>query len=132
MNKSYEIMRYLHDHHKGEDKAILSRNLERLFELDGRSLRRKISKLREDGYRICSGPHGYYYAANEEEYWNYLCWHASITTPGDGLPFGDGMEDDDVGSFCSACCEQQSHFIEPLCCAPLIQMDFHNCVFYVG
>ena len=137
MNKSYEIMRYLHDHHKGEDKAILSRNLERLFELDGRSLRRKISKLREDGYRICSGPHGYYYAANQEEYWNYLCWHASITTPGDGLPFDDWPEEDsglkDAFPFCGACCEQHSRFPgEPVFCTPLIQMIFHSCDVYGG
>ena len=137
MNKSYEIMCYLRNHHKGEDKAILSRNLERLFELDGRSLRRKISKLREDGYRICSGPRGYYYAANQEEYWNYLCWHASITTPGDGLPFGDAWDDEDDESMPNPriCDGAPGCFPVGLLPVPdtvLVRIIFNNCDFYGG
>lgn len=95
MNKSYEIMCYLRDHHKGEDKAILSRNLERLFDLDGRSLRRKISELRDNGYRICSGPKGYYFAASEEEFISYLCWRHNITSPHDPIPSEHYWEDED-------------------------------------
>lgn len=95
MDKTTAILRYLHDHHMGANKAILSRNLERYFELDGRSLRRKITSLREDGYPICSGPKGYYFAASEEEFISYLCWRHNITSPHNPIPADDYWEDDD-------------------------------------
>ena len=142
MNKSYEIMCYLRDHHKGEDKAILSSNLERLFDLDGRSLRRKISELRDNGYRICSGPHGYYYAGNIEEYWKYLSWHTSIITPKEELPFDDVWEEYNepedgeslAGRYCICDC---GHMNSSPCLtaapdAVFVRMIFNNCEFYGG
>lgn len=125
MDKITAILCYLHDHHMGEEKAILSRNLERCFALDGRSLRRKISALREDGYPICSGPNGYYFAANDEEYIRYLCWHNRVVTPHhtpfsedefyeDEEAFFDGFEDSPANpvpviniTFCFGCCQEE-------------------------
>lgn len=95
MDKITAILRYLHDHHMGANKAILSRNLERYFELDGRSLRRKITSLREEGYPICSGPKGYYFAASEEEFISYLCWRHNITSPHNPILAEDYWEDED-------------------------------------
>lgn len=47
--------------------AVHSAELERLFSLDDRAVRRKISALRKEGYPICSGDMGYYYAENQKD-----------------------------------------------------------------
>ena len=67
MDKKATICAYLKEHHTGKSRAILSRDLQRLFSIDGRNLRRKISSLRQDGYPICSDESGYYYADNQKE-----------------------------------------------------------------
>ncbi len=67
MNYKEEILEYLKDHHKGTDNAVFSKELEQHFSLDGRSVRRIISKLRQEGNPICSGPKGYYYAVSQRE-----------------------------------------------------------------
>ena len=67
MDKKAAICAYLKEHHTGKSRAILSRDLQRLFSIDGRNLRRKISSLRQDGYPICSDESGYYYADNQKE-----------------------------------------------------------------
>lgn len=67
MDKKTEICEYLKKNHVGRESAIYSRELQRLFSIDGRSLRRKINRLRQAGIPICSGETGYYYAANEQE-----------------------------------------------------------------
>jgi hypothetical protein len=67
MDKKATICAYLKEHHTGKNRAILSRDLQRLFSIDGRNLRRKISSLRQDGYPICSDESGYYYADNQKE-----------------------------------------------------------------
>ena len=67
MDKKTAICRYLYRHHRGKRNAVYSRELERLFSIDGRNLRRKISSLRQDGYPICSDESGYYYADNQNE-----------------------------------------------------------------
>ena len=61
------IANYLKKHHTGKERAVHSNELERLFSIDGRNLRRKISSLRQDGYPICSDETGYYYADNQNE-----------------------------------------------------------------
>ena len=43
MDKKATICAYLKEHHTGKSRAILSRDLQRLFSIDGRNLRRKIS-----------------------------------------------------------------------------------------
>ena len=67
MDMKATICAYLKEHHTGKSRAILSRDLQRLFSIDGRNLRRKISSLRQDGYPICSDGSGYYYADNQKE-----------------------------------------------------------------
>ena len=67
MNKKTSICKYLYQYHKGKRNAIHSRQLEQLFSIDGRNLRRKISSLRKDGYPICRDDNGYYYAQTQQE-----------------------------------------------------------------
>ena len=67
MDKRNEIGLYLKDHHTGSGNAIHSRELQHLFQIDGRNLRRKINRLRQDGIPICSDNTGYYYAETEQE-----------------------------------------------------------------
>ena len=61
------ILEYLRTFHKGVDKAVFSRELQFVFQLDGRNIRRNIAKLRQEGYPICSGENGYYYAQTQSE-----------------------------------------------------------------
>ena len=67
MDKRTAICEFLRKHHTGKSRAVYSRELQRLFYIDGRNLRRKISSLRQDGYPICSDETGYYYADNHCE-----------------------------------------------------------------
>ena len=67
MNYKDEILEYLKDHHRGAGNAVFSKELGQHFSLDGRSVRRVISKLRQEGHPICSGPNGYYYAVCQQE-----------------------------------------------------------------
>ena len=59
MDKKKAICEYLRKNHVGKEKAIHSKELEKLFMLDGRNIRRKISSLRQDGFPICSDESGY-------------------------------------------------------------------------
>ena len=67
MDRKDEINEYLKKNHAGSEKAVFSKELERLFSLNGRTIRRLISSLRQDGYPICSSCKGYYYAKTQEE-----------------------------------------------------------------
>ncbi len=67
MNYKKDLLEYLACGHKGSDNAVFSKELEQHFSLDGRSIRRIISKLRQEGIPICSGPNGYYYAGSQQE-----------------------------------------------------------------
>ena len=67
MDKRTEIGLYLKEYHTGSSKSIHSRELQRLFQIDGRNLRRKINRLRQDGVPICSDNTGYYYAETQNE-----------------------------------------------------------------
>jgi biotin operon repressor len=73
MDKKTAICEYLMKNHTGKEKAVFSAELERLFSIDGRTLRRKISSLRQDGYPICSDETGYYYADNQKEINDTVC-----------------------------------------------------------
>ena len=46
-DKKTTICAYLREHHTGKSRAIHSEDLQRLFCLDGRNIRRKISALRQ-------------------------------------------------------------------------------------
>lgn len=67
MDKKTALCAYLKKYHTGKHNAVYSRELQRLFSLDGRNLRRKISSLRQDGHPICSDENGYYYAESQRE-----------------------------------------------------------------
>lgn len=73
MDRKKAICEYLRQNHIGKEKAIHSKELEKLFMLDGRNIRRKISALRQDGFPICSDETGYYYADNQEEINHTVC-----------------------------------------------------------
>ena len=62
-----EIAEYLKDFHKGESRAITSRELETEFAIRGSELRGIVNRLRSEGVPICSFEYGYYYAAAEDE-----------------------------------------------------------------
>ena len=66
-DKKSAILDHLRKHHIGKKNAVHSAELERLFSLDDRAVRRKISALRKEGYPICSGDMGYYYAENQKD-----------------------------------------------------------------
>ena len=80
MDKRTAICSYLKKYHTGRDNAVYSRELERLFSLDGRTLRRKISSLRQDGHPICSDETGYYYAGNQREINATICRLNTLVT----------------------------------------------------
>lgn len=52
---------------KGQDSRITGRDLERLTNLDGVSIRREINRLRTEGKPIASDANGYYIATTPEE-----------------------------------------------------------------
>lgn len=66
-DKKTAICEYLREFHRGKEKAVYSSELQCIFSLDGRNIRRKISKLRQGGHPICSDENGYYYADSQAE-----------------------------------------------------------------
>lgn len=67
MTKKDALRDYLKKHHTGASNAVHSATLEQLFSCTGRSLRRYVSELRQEGCPICSDETGYYYADNQAE-----------------------------------------------------------------
>ena len=100
MDKKALICEYLRKHHTGKNKAIYSRELQRLFCIDGRNLRRKISSLRKDGIPICSDETGYYYANDQKEINATVCrMNGLVTTISNartGLLFASVLPDSKV------------------------------------
>ena len=80
MDKKAAICEYLKKHHKGKNNAVYSRELQRLFCIDGRNLRRKISSLRKEGIPICSDETGYYFADNQHEINATVCRMNELVT----------------------------------------------------
>ncbi len=80
MDKQTAICEYLKKYHTGKSKAVYSRELQRLFCIDGRNLRRKISSLRREGVPICSDETGYYYADNQKEINATVCRMNELVT----------------------------------------------------
>lgn len=66
-DKKEGILEYLREYHVGKYHAVHSKELQEIFQLDDRAVRRKISALRQEGYPICSGDMGYYYAETQKE-----------------------------------------------------------------
>ena len=65
-DKKTAILECLKKNHTGKENAVHSAELQRLFSLDDRAVRRKVSALRKEGYPICSGDMGYYYAESQK------------------------------------------------------------------
>lgn len=80
MDKKTAICRFLYENHRGKASAVFSREVERRFSVNGRNLRRKISKLRQEGYPICSDESGYYYAETKEELVDTICRLSTFAT----------------------------------------------------
>lgn len=80
MDKKTAICNYLRKYHAGKERAVFSRELERLFIMDGRTVRRAIHDLRQDGFPICSDQRGYYYADNQQEINKTVCRLNSLVT----------------------------------------------------
>ena len=66
-NKKDDILEYMRKYHCGRRNAVHSKELQEIFKLDDRAVRRKISALRQEGHPICSGDMGYYYAESQKE-----------------------------------------------------------------
>jgi len=73
MDRGMAICRYLHKHHTGRERAVHSSELQELFSLNARTLRRYINWLRQEGFPICSDETGYYYADNQKEINRTVC-----------------------------------------------------------
>lgn len=73
VDKKSAIHIFLREYHKGKENAIHSKELQKVFDMDGRAIRRKISSLRKDGVPICSDEDGYYYADNQQEINKTVC-----------------------------------------------------------
>jgi biotin operon repressor len=97
MDKKTAICEYLRNHHVGKDNAIHSKELETLFALSGRNIRRKVSSLRQDGFPICSDESGYYYADSQKEINNTVSRLNELVTKVSnartGLLFASVLED---------------------------------------
>lgn len=61
------MLEYLSAGHCGQENAVTSKELERLFDLKGSEIRQIINTLRCQGNPICSDSTGYYYAETEME-----------------------------------------------------------------
>ncbi len=67
MDRRTAICMFLQRHHKGKENAIHSKEIEKLFGISNRTVREYVTKLRKEGYPICSDNTGYYYANTQEE-----------------------------------------------------------------
>ncbi len=67
MEHPYAICAYLKKYHVGKENAVHSKDLQRVFSVQGSTLRRNINILRQSGCPICSDQNGYYYAENQKE-----------------------------------------------------------------
>lgn len=100
MDKQTAICKYLQRYHTGRERAVHSKELERLFLLDRRNVQRKISNLRKAGYPICSGETGYYYAQNQYEINAMVCklngCVTALSNARNGMLFASILPEDNV------------------------------------
>lgn len=61
------LAQFLKDYHTGEANAISSRELEKVFGIQGTGIRKLVNQLRINAVPICSFDGGYYYAESQEE-----------------------------------------------------------------
>lgn len=67
MDKNAALCVYLKKYTPEKKKLFRAQSWSSFFPLNGRNLRRKINRLRQDGVPICSDRSGYYFASNQEE-----------------------------------------------------------------
>ena len=59
--------RYMKTEHSGEQNAVVSKEIERRFNIKGSEVRALVNELRCQGVPICSNSKGYFYATNRDE-----------------------------------------------------------------
>ena len=62
-----DVLILLRDNHIGAENAVPSAKVERLFGINGATLRQIVNKLRCNGQPVCSDVNGYFYAKNRDE-----------------------------------------------------------------
>jgi hypothetical protein len=67
MSVAEDVLEYLKEYHNSETKAIKSRGLCELFNLQNRQVRHLVSGLRQKGSPICSSNSGYWYSEDRED-----------------------------------------------------------------
>lgn len=65
MIQEKQLEKYLKSNCFGEDNAIFSKELEKIFHTNGNAIREKVNSLRQQGIPICSSSNGYYYASSK-------------------------------------------------------------------
>ena len=80
MTPEEKILSYLKQNHTGREKAVCSKDLERLFSMSGRTLRAKVNHLRQGGKPVCSSQNGYYYAGCQEDINQTIRWLNDLVT----------------------------------------------------
>lgn len=58
---------YLERYHQGAEKAISSKELENIFGIRGRLIRKEVNSLRCEGKPLCSDAMGYFYGRTSHE-----------------------------------------------------------------
>ena len=74
------LLEYIRLNHTGKEKGVSSKDLERLFSCNGRTIRKKINKIRQDGKPVCSDQNGYYYAETQEDINKMIRWLNDLVT----------------------------------------------------
>ena len=80
LEQEQKILEYLQEHHVGKENAVQSKQLEKKFGLTGRSLRRRIAQLRQNGFPICSDSNGYFLAEAQNEINDTVAWLNKFVT----------------------------------------------------
>lgn len=62
-----EVCEHLKKYHRGKENPISSKRLERMSGVSGRTIRKYVHRLRQEGKPICSDQNGYYYAEEQQE-----------------------------------------------------------------
>lgn len=88
-NLKSTLCSYLEQSHKGEEAAISSTELERIFHVKGTVIRRLVNTLRCESKPVCSNAQGYFFAATPGEIQETISQLSSrvhkITKARDGL-----------------------------------------------
>ena len=80
MTLEEKILSYLKQNHTGRERAVCSKDLERIFSMSGRTVRAKVNHLRQGGKPVCSSQNGYYYAGCQEDINQTIRWLNDLVT----------------------------------------------------